>query len=80
MEKKIRQVCKCETCGNEAEMDLTCSLEEYDAASEDAASDDDPKKKKGDKAHKGHKHQVKATGTCTSCGNEADMWIDIDEG
>ena len=69
MTKKFRQVCKCESCGNEAEMDLTCSLEEYEAASEESVQNgQDPGKPK---------HQVKATGTCTHCGNEADMWIDI---
>ena len=26
--KKITQVCKCENCGNEAEMVVTCSLED----------------------------------------------------
>lgn len=69
MTKKFRQVCKCENCGNEAEMDLTCSLEEYEAASEQPA--------KEEHRHTDDKKQVKATGTCTSCGNEADMWIDI---
>ncbi|MFH2066255.1 MAG: hypothetical protein ABIK15_13730 [Pseudomonadota bacterium] len=69
MTKKIKRVCKCENCGNEAEMDLTCSLEEYEGARQDAARDGH--------RHKGKKNQVKATGTCTSCGNEADMWIDM---
>lgn len=69
MTKKLRQVCKCESCGNEAEMELTCSLEEYEAAAEESVKDGhDPEKKK---------HPVKATGTCTHCGNEADMWIDV---
>jgi DNA-directed RNA polymerase subunit M/transcription elongation factor TFIIS len=69
MTKKFKQVCKCENCGNEADMDLTCSLEEYETASEQTA--------KETHQHKETKQQVKATGTCTSCGNEADMWIDI---
>lgn len=69
MTKKIKQVCKCESCGNEAEMELTCSLEEYEAASGEAVT--------GGEAPAEKKHQVKATGTCTHCGNEADMWIDI---
>ncbi|MBA4368416.1 MAG: hypothetical protein C0403_12360 [Desulfobacterium sp.] len=77
MTKKIRQVCKCESCGNEAEMVLTCSLKEYEAASGEGVKEGHPHKRKGNKHPKGHKHQVKATGTCTSCGNEADMWIDI---
>jgi hypothetical protein len=27
VEKKFKQVCHCENCGNEAEMMITCSLE-----------------------------------------------------
>jgi len=27
-EKKFKQVCECKNCGNEAEMVITCSLEE----------------------------------------------------
>ncbi len=69
MTKKLKQVCKCVNCGNEAEMDLTCSLAEYEEAAENAKAADEKKKKIGSK--------VKATGTCTHCGNEADMWIDI---
>jgi len=65
--KKIKQVCKCENCGNEAEMVVTCTLaEEPPAAAEPEAHD--------------HKHEpvkVKGSATCTSCGNEADMWVDI---
>lgn len=26
--REVRQVCKCENCGNEAEMVVTCSLEQ----------------------------------------------------
>jgi DNA-directed RNA polymerase subunit M/transcription elongation factor TFIIS len=65
--KKIKQVCKCENCGNEAEMVVTCSLE-------DGQSPDD-----GSPDH-GHTHEpvkIKGTATCTSCGNEADMWVDL---
>ena len=29
--KKVKQVCKCEKCGNEAEMVVTCTLQETDA-------------------------------------------------
>jgi len=61
--KKVKQVCKCENCGNEAEMVVTCSLVE-ETEEESANTPPAPKK-------------VKGTGTCTSCGNEADMWVDI---
>jgi DNA-directed RNA polymerase subunit M/transcription elongation factor TFIIS len=67
-EIKKKQVCKCENCGNEAEMVVTCSLEDEDAGTQSktmsAGKSDDTKK-------------VKGTATCSHCGNEADMWIDI---
>ena len=64
-----RQVCKCENCGNEAEMVVTCSLPEdtpppaATAPPEPSADPPSPK--------------VKGQATCTHCGNEADMWIDL---
>ncbi|MEE4357274.1 MAG: hypothetical protein V2I97_12475 [Desulfococcaceae bacterium] len=61
--KKLKQVCKCENCGNEAEMVITCTLEE-EGEEQKSSSPSAPKK-------------VKGTGTCTNCGNEADMWVDI---
>jgi hypothetical protein len=63
-----KQVCKCEHCGNEAEMVVTCTLpdeEPQDSAEQSQGT--------GAKA----KRRVKGHGTCTHCGNEADMWIDI---
>jgi hypothetical protein len=69
MTKSLKQVCKCVNCGNEAEMELTCSLPEYEKAAEKV-------KKAAEKKEKVHS-KVKATGICTHCGNEADMWIDI---
>jgi len=65
--QKIKQVCKCENCGNEAEMVVTCTLDE-DQDTESTAPDP------------GHTHEpvkVKGSATCTSCGNEADMWVDL---
>jgi hypothetical protein len=63
---KVTQVCKCEKCGNEAEMVITCTLQderiEADAAKKAAVPE--------------HKH-VKGIGTCGHCGNEAEMWVDI---
>lgn len=69
MTKKLKQVCKCTNCGNEAEMELTCSLQEYEEAEAKA-------KKAGSKEDKAEA-RVKGTGICTHCGNEADMWIDL---
>ena len=62
VEKKFKQVCECEKCGNEAEMLITCHLEEETPAPE-------PKELE--------KKKVKGHGVCTTCGNEADMWIDM---
>jgi len=57
-----RQVCKCENCGNEAEMVITCTLPDV----EDPKGQDPPESKR-----------VKGSGICTHCGNEADMWLDL---
>ena len=65
--KKVKQVCKCENCGNEAEMVVTCTLPDESGP---AAGTPAPEHT--------HDHQkVKGTATCTSCGNEADMWVDL---
>ena len=68
--KKIKQVCTCENCGNEAEMVVTCTLQETDAVSPEPVAQD---------AHEhGHaKSRIKGTGTCSTCGNEADVWVDL---
>jgi ribosomal protein S14 len=65
-EKKFKQVCKCENCGNEAEMMITCSLEDH----EEHPAEPSPIPEKKGKA-KGHT-------VCSHCGNEADMWIDLE--
>ncbi|MFZ3047416.1 MAG: hypothetical protein WA151_16020 [Desulfatirhabdiaceae bacterium] len=59
-----KQVCKCENCGNEAEMEITCTLPE--AAPDKLKPTAQPKKTS----------KIKGTATCANCGNEADMWID----
>lgn len=58
-----KQVCKCENCGNEAEMEITCTLPDEPAKSDAKATSAKPKK-------------VKGTAVCKQCGSEADMWID----
>ena len=65
-----KEVCKCENCGNEAEMVVTCSLPDVETedgagSGSDALQEPEPEKR------------VKGTATCTHCGNEADMWIDL---
>jgi hypothetical protein len=63
-----KEICKCTNCGNEAEMMVTCSLEDAQADTETTQTDDaKPKETK----------KVKGTATCSHCGNEADMWVDI---
>ena len=68
--KKIKQVCKCEHCGNEAEMVVTCTLPEAQPKGPEA----DPETAR--RHHETHQ-RVKGSVTCSHCGNEADMWLDI---
>jgi len=65
-----KEICKCENCGNEAEMLVTCSLP--DDAQEPAAPAAMAKDKASAAAPK-----VKGMAVCSHCGNEADMWIDL---
>lgn len=69
--KKLTRVCRCENCGNEAEMVVTCSLEEAEQTHQHQAAPGKP----GEKAEQ---KKVKGSATCKTCGNEADMWIDLD--
>jgi transcription elongation factor Elf1 len=64
--KKLTRVCRCQNCGNEAEMMVTCSLEDLEQPPTAQPSTT------GEKTGK-----VKGTATCSHCGNEADMWIDL---
>ena len=64
-EKKFKQVCECKNCGNEAEMMITCTLEEHEGQEEIT-----PKvvaKEEG---------KTKGHAVCTHCGGEADIWLD----
>lgn len=65
-----KQVCKCENCGNEAEMVFTCSLPDEEGPEGKVAVTPATKAPAEVK-------RVKGTGTCSHCGNEADMWIDL---
>lgn len=71
-EKQFKQVCECKNCGNEAEMQITCSLESIEAATADAG-----KEQSAEKAMP--KKKVKGQAVCSHCGNEADMWIDLED-
>jgi hypothetical protein len=65
-----KEVCECHNCGNEAEMVVTCSLpdEDEEGGQLQAAEQkpDTPSEKR-----------VKGTATCSQCGNESEMWIDL---
>ena len=64
-EKKFKQVCQCENCGNEAEMTITCTLEEH------------MEKHVEPSTAPAEKSKIKGQAVCSHCGNEADMWIDL---
>ena len=64
-EKRFKQVCECKNCGNEAEMEITCSLEEEKTVT--ATPHVVPKDKGKTEGH----------AVCSHCGGEADIWLDI---
>ncbi|MFQ5486624.1 MAG: hypothetical protein ACE5DO_15000 [Desulfobacterales bacterium] len=68
--KKINKVCKCESCGNEAEMVITCSTEFPDTAEKIESTTD-----VGDRFATAK--QLKGTGICSRCGNEAEIWLEM---
>jgi hypothetical protein len=63
MSDKGKTVCECTNCGNEAEMVVKCTYEPP-AGSEEA---------------KKHPNQVRQTLTCSQCGSEADIWVDVEQ-
>jgi transcription elongation factor Elf1 len=71
-EKKFKQVCECKNCGNEAEMQITCTLETEEAATTDSAKNQSAEKTMP-------KKKVKGQAVCSNCGNEADMWVDLED-
>jgi len=60
--RQLMEVCKCENCGNEAEMVVTCELIPVEDEAKKAA---------------GIEKQEKKSFTCISCGSEADSIIDL---
>ncbi len=71
-QKKFKQVCQCENCGNEAEMMITCSLEEVEDKAEKSSIETQTEHKADPQ-----KEKVKGQSVCSHCGNEADIWVDI---
>jgi len=68
--KNFNKVCKCENCGNEAEMVVTCSTEFADIDEKMESTTDVADRSVTAK-------QLKGTGICSHCGNEAEIWIDM---
>ena len=68
VEKKFKQVCECVNCGNEAEMVVTCSLEEDQTKLAAVKTPKIVAKEKG---------RTKGHAVCSHCGGEADIWLDV---
>jgi hypothetical protein len=60
--RQMMEVCKCENCGNEAEMIVTCEL---------IPVEDEVKKAEG------VEKQERKSFSCTNCGSEADTIVDL---
>jgi DNA-directed RNA polymerase subunit M/transcription elongation factor TFIIS len=71
-EKKFKQVCECKNCGNEAEMQITCTLETEESTATEPVKDQSAEKPLP-------KKKVQGQAVCSHCGNEADMWIDLED-
>ena len=69
-EKTFKQICHCEKCGSEAEMQITCTLE----GDEEVVM---PDKSKTTTEDAGEEKKVQGHGVCTQCGNEADIWVEV---
>ncbi len=71
-EKKFKQVCHCDKCGNEAEMEITCQLvPDMDEA--------DLEKKNVKISGQKKEGAIPGHAVCSHCGSEADIWLDIAE-
>ena len=69
-ERRFKQVCECEKCGNEAEMLITCSLESDEEMSVTHLQESKI-------SQRGGAGRTKAHAVCSHCGNEADIWLDM---
>ncbi len=69
-EKKFKEICKCDHCGSEAEMVITCSLMASVDNSKQPGTDEDikPEVVAG---------KTKGRGVCSQCGNESEIWLEI---
>ena len=62
-ERVFKHTCECEKCGNEAEMEITCTIDAQQTESPKVVSE-------GQGTTKGY-------AVCSHCGGEADIWLDI---
>ena len=65
-----REICKCDYCGSEAEMVITCSLKANGDDSEPSGTDADIKPE-------AVAEKTKGRGVCSHCGNESEIWLEI---
>ena len=66
--RRMVEVCRCENCGNEAEMTVVCEM---------VPLEKEPEAKPPEQADSQASRQEKRSFTCVNCGNEADMIVDI---
>ena len=71
--KTFQQICKCENCGNEAEMQVTCTL---DDGQKIVTPEPENGGKKADETLS--KERIHGRSVCSHCGNEADMWLEVE--
>lgn len=72
-EKTFKQICECVNCGNEAEMQVTCKLKDGQKVALPETADEEMK---GDEIPQ--KEKVQGRSVCSHCGNEADMWLEVE--
>jgi hypothetical protein len=68
--RSLLEICKCDHCGSEAEMVITCSL--IPEIENDLQSANDHHIKPEIVAGK-----TKGRGVCSHCGNESEIWVEI---
>jgi len=70
-EKIFQKVCRCENCGNEAEMQVTCTLDIGQKIALPVGGGNE-----ADDASS--KEKVQGRSVCSHCGNEADLWLEVE--
>lgn len=65
-EKRFQRVCRCEHCGSEAEMTITCRLEEEPTGPGPQG-----------RREANPSGRVRGHAVCSRCGSEADLWLEL---